>query len=184
MRIEYELTREDLFAFQWRAAYLSADSQRLRRRSYAYLFIAFLLIAVLPMIGSGGMRAARLSLLFLLTVFPVVAALYWAIQRRMLRRAIHALIAKERPGKGQLGRHTLVLDDSGVFETTGVGETRTSWTGVDRIEQDRDYIFIYTTPAAAHVIPKRVFTEEKADEFYAAAVRRKDGDSLRVRPVT
>jgi YcxB-like protein len=38
---------------------------------------------------------------------------------------------------------------------------------VDRIEQDPHYIFIYTSPAAAHVIPKRAFRgSQEADAFY------------------
>jgi hypothetical protein len=38
---------------------------------------------------------------------------------------------------------------------------------VDRVEQNRDYIYIYTTPAAAHVIPKRAFAGlQQAEAFY------------------
>ena len=84
-----------------------------------------------------------------------------------MRRVIRKLVAEERPGRGQLGRHTLILGEDGLVERTTVGESRTAWAGVDRVEQDRDYVFIYTSPAAAHLIPKRAFRSvEDAERFY------------------
>jgi hypothetical protein len=112
------------------------------------------------------------SAIFVITVLPTLGGLYWFAHRWALRRAIDALVAREQPGKGQLGRHTLVLADNGVVETTAVGETRTSWAGVDRIEQDDKYIYVYTSAAAAHIIPKRVFIAADADAFYQLAVHR------------
>ena len=76
----------------------------------------------------------------------------------MTRRLIRQLLKDEKPGRGQVGRHKVVLSDAGVVESTDVSESRTSWAGVDRVEQNAEYIFIYTSPAAAHVIPKRAFS--------------------------
>jgi hypothetical protein len=84
-----------------------------------------------------------------------------------MRRAILRLLQDEKPGRGQLGRHKVVLTEDGVFESTAVGESRTSWAGVHRIEQSPQYIFIYTSPAAAHMIPKRAFRDmQEAERFY------------------
>jgi YcxB-like protein len=178
MHVEYQLTPDDLFAFQWRAAYASPKNRRLRRRPYVYLFLAFLLVALLPTIGSDGFVIARINLLFLITVFPLVAVLYWILWRQMMRRAIRVMVREEKPDKGQLGTHTILLGADGLVETTAVGESRTSWAGIDRIEQNDDYIFIYTSPVAAHLIPKRVFVGSQAQEFYEQAIRRKhDADA-------
>jgi hypothetical protein len=77
------------------------------------------------------------------------------------------LLKEEKPGKGQLGKHRIVLSANGLAESTAVGESRTSWAGVDRVEQDPHYIFIYTSPAAAHVVPKRAFKDLRAaEDFY------------------
>jgi hypothetical protein len=87
--------------------------------------------------------------------------------RRLMRRAILQLLKEEKPGRGQLGRHKVVLTESDVVESTAVGESRTSWAGVHRIEQNPRYIFIYTSPAGAHVIPKRAFRDtQEAERFY------------------
>jgi len=173
MEVDYQLTREDLYAFQWRAAYLSADSRRFRRRSYVYLLVPLLVIGLLPSIG-GSSPGIVVSLVFVLTVVPILAALYWMIHRRLLRRAILGLIEKERADGGQLGSHRIVLGDDAIIASTAVSETRTSWAGVDRVEQDTAYIYIYTSPLAALVIPKRAFTSSKADEFYALALGQKN----------
>ena len=169
MEIDYELTPDDLYAFQWRAAYRSPDSRRTRRRGYLYLLLPFLVIALLPSVGRGGIRIARINLLFLVAVLPIVACLYWIFVRRALHVAIRKEIAKEAPEKGRLGKHRVVLSSAGIDETTAVGQTVTRWAGVDRIEEDERYIFIYTAPSAAHIIPKRAFTRVPAEDFYQVA---------------
>lgn len=167
MEVEYELTRDDLFAFQWRAAYTSAAARRRRRKVYATWFLALLIFAVVPAIGSDGFVLARVRFGFLLIAFPVVTVVQWVLERRLMRKAILHLLRQEKPERGHLGRHHVALTESGVLEQTAVGESRTSWAGVDRVEQDPHYIFIYTSPAGAHVVPKRAFgNAQEADAFY------------------
>jgi hypothetical protein len=174
MEVVYQITPDDLIAFQWRAAHRSPVGRRTRRNVYVYMFLAVLLVAVLPAIGADGFAIARVSFVFLATTFPLLASLYWLLERRLVRGAIRELVKKEKPEKGQLGTHKFVLTDSGVAETTAVGESHTTWAGVDRIEQDTDYIYVYTSPAAAFVIPKRAFSESEAERFYQLAQTSKE----------
>src|SRR5215208_1343974 len=167
MEVEYELTPDDLYAFQWRAAFDSPLGRRVARKVYLGWFLALLLFSILPAIGPDGFVISRVNFTFLIIAFPIVALAQWFLERRMMRRAILRLLKQEKPGRGQLGRHKLVVTESGVVESTAVGESRTSWAGVDRIEQNPQYIFIYTSPAAAHVIPKRAFRDiQEAEGFY------------------
>lgn len=168
MEVEYQITADDLFAFQWRAAYESRRGRRYRRMAYVYLFVALLLLTIMGTISSEGFVISQA--VFLAIPFIIVALIYWLLVRRLTRKAILELLRDEKPDKGQLGMHKLVLDEKGVVETTAVGESRTLWAGVDRVEQNGGYIFIYTTPAAAHVIPKRAFENaQQAESFYALA---------------
>jgi hypothetical protein len=167
MEVEYEITRDDLFAFQWRAAFTSAAARRRRRKVYGIWFLALLLFAIVPAIGPDGFVLSRVSFTFLLIAFPVVAALQWYLERRLMRSAILQLVRQEKPERGQLGRHRVALSDSGVLEQTDVSESRTAWAGVDRVEQDLHYIFIYISHGAAHVVPKRAFRDShEAEAFY------------------
>ena len=174
MEVEYEITRDDLYYFQWRANRRSRLVRRERRKVYIYVFLTFLLISLLPAFGPDGFDLSNTSFMWVAIVFPVVAAALWLFERRQTRRAILELLKEEKPERGQLGAHKICLSEAGLVESTVVGESRTSWAGVDRIEQDQEYIFIYTAPLAAHIIPKRAFrTLHEAECFYQLATASK-----------
>ena len=172
MEVTYELTAADLSAFQWRATRRLPLARRTRRNTYLYLLLAFFLMSLVPAIGGRGrfLSIADFNLYFLLTGFPLTALLFWLIEKRMMRRAIDSIVAQEKPDKGRLGTHTLKLDDYGVTERTLVGESKSLWAGIEKIEEDAEYIYIYTAPGAAHVVPRRAFkTPDDANAFFEFA---------------
>ena len=167
MEVEYELILDDLYAFQWRGVFVTPRGRRVRRTVNLLWVLAVLLFAIVPAIGADGFAISRVSFTFIVVAIPITFLFQWCLDRWLVRRVILRLLKDEKPGKGQLGRHRIVVSQEGLIESTAVGESRTSWGGVDRIEQDPHYIFIYTSPAAAHVIPKRAFRDpEEADAFY------------------
>jgi hypothetical protein len=172
--VEYELTRDDLYAFHWRATFHSPRGRRIRRWIYFGWLLAIALFAILPAIGPDGFTISRVSFTFIILAFPIAALGQWLYETQLMRRAIRRLVNEEKPGKGQLGQHRLTLTEAGVVESTAVNETRTSWAGVDRVEQNADYIFLYTSPVAVHLIPKRAFQDpQEAEHFYELARARK-----------
>jgi len=172
--VEYELTRDDLYAFQWRAAFHSARGRRVRRTSYIIWIVVILLFAVVPAIGPHGVTLSRIDVTSILIFLPLAFLFQWCFERMLLRHAIRQLLKDERPDRGQLGWHRLVLTEEGLTESTAVGESRTTWAGVHRVEQNRDYIYIYTAPALAHVVPKRAFASpEQAERFYQLSQARR-----------
>jgi len=175
VEVEYEITPEDLYAFQWRAAFQSPRARRVRRLAYWAWLLALVLFALVPAIGADGFTLSRVSIGFMLVPLLVFFLLQWALERWLMRRAIRYLLRDERPERGVLGRHRIVLDEDGVRESTAVGESRTRWAGIDRVEQSAEYIYIYTSPAAAHVIPRRAFSDPLgAEAFYRFARARKE----------
>ena len=167
MEVEYELTPDDLYAFQWRSAFDSPLGRRTTRKVYLGWFLALLLFSMVPAIGPDGFVISSIDFKFLLIAFPIVILAQHFLGRWLMRRAILRLLQDEKLGRGQLGRHKVVLNEGGVVESTAVGESRTSWSGVHRVEQNPQYIFIYTSPAAAHLIPKRAFRDmQEAERFY------------------
>jgi hypothetical protein len=148
LHVEYHLTPDDLYAYHWRAYFKSSVLKRSRWKPAVILFVAFGLTAVVPAIGPNGIRWALVSWPFLLIVFPIALFLYYLVERSMVKRAIRRLVGREKPDRGQLGRHTIRLLDDGFQEATAVGDCRTYWAGIDRVEQDDAYIYIYTAAAA------------------------------------
>ncbi len=170
MEIEYEITTDDLYAFQLRAVRRSPQVRRASRNTYIYYFLALLLFSMLPSIDADGFDITRMNFTFLLVAFPIIALSHRYFDRRRTRRIIREAVGDEKPDRGQLGRHKIVLNEVGIAESTVVGESKTSWAGVDRVEHDNEYVYIYTSPLGAHVIPKRAFANAQvADSFYQLA---------------
>jgi hypothetical protein len=167
VEVEYELTRDDLYAFQWRGVFLTPRGRRTRRNTYLTWVLAILIFAAVSAIGADGFVISRVSFTFILVAISIAFLFQWCLERWLIRRAILRLLEDEKPGKGLLGRHRIVLSQDGLVESTPFGESRTSWAGVDRVEQDQHNIYIYTSLAAAHVIPKRAFRgPQETDAFY------------------
>jgi len=142
---------------------------------YLIWVLAVVLFAIIPAIGSDGFAVSRISFGFILVALPIVFLLQWLLERWVIKRTIRSLLKDERPDRGQLGRHRVVLGEDGLVESTAVNESRTAWAGVDRVEQSPDYIFIYISPATAHVIPKRAFSDpQEAEAFFRLARSRKE----------
>ena len=167
MEIEYELTREDLYAFHWRSAYKSPRARRMAWKPYFFLFILLLLVGLLQSIGPDGFTFSLLNFSVLLVGFSIISLATWLTTRITMRRFIKQILKEERPERGQLGKHRVVLTDTGVVESTAVNESSSTWAGIDRIEQNSDYIFIYIAPLQAIIIPKRAFKDvAEAEAFY------------------
>jgi len=178
MEVEYELTSKDLYAFQWRAVFATARGWRARRTVYVLWVLTVLLISALPAIGADGFVFSRMNFTFLVVALPLVLLFQWGLDRLLVRRAILQMLKDHKPEKGQLGKHRIVLSENGLVESTAVGESRTSWAGVERVEQSPDYIYVYTSPVAAHVIPKRAFKDaEEAEAFRQLALTHKTAAS-------
>ena len=118
MEIEYELTREDLYAFQWRSAYSSPRARRRAWKPYFFLFIVVLLVSLMGGIGADGFTFSFVKFSLLFVVFPIVALAIWLTTRITMRRFINQTLKEEKPERGQLGKHKVELQDSGVVEST------------------------------------------------------------------
>jgi hypothetical protein len=72
-----------------------------------------------PAIGPDGFVFSRIDFTFLIIAFPIVVLVQWLLERWVMRRVIWKLVRREKPDRGQLGRHKVVLSESGVTESTG-----------------------------------------------------------------
>ena len=164
--LDYELTRDDLFAFQWYATHKSRTALRLQKRTR----VLYIIVGVVLTLLMAPWRHWILLVGFIIaTVVYVVISR--ALIRFMTRRAIDDLLNDEAPNKGLLGRHHLRIDEFGVTESTTVGESRVAWPGVDRIERIDHALLLYITPTAAHVIPRRVFSTPDDEESFFQLVK-------------
>ena len=164
--IEYELTLDDLFAFQLYATKHSRTAKRLNRYVYLADAAIILVIAVLSRPWTSYIALAGF-LIFVVTFL----GLGWLLTRYLTRKAIRDHVSQEVPDKGLLGRHRISLDEDGLTESTAVGESRVSWAGIDRMERTAEAVFVYTTATAAHVIPRRAFKSPADEESFVEMIR-------------
>ena len=163
IEVEYELTREDLFHFQKRASTATPVARRMIRRIRVSYVVSILVVAVLMQPWLSWIAFSGFAIFCL--VF-VVGGFLW--HRHTSRQLITEYVDDNTPEKGTLGRHRIVVDDSGLAESTAVGEERVRWPGVYRIDRDSIAFYIYTGPHKAHMIPLRAFSSpDDAERFFA-----------------
>ena len=164
MQIDYELTVEDAAAF---SVYLFRTSPRTKRRLRVNQGIGVLATLILAVVWPEWSTIERLIftiLLLLLWIFGYPQYYRWAVRRN----ASKAYSATK--SKGVLGKHTLVIEPSGVTEKSTVAESKSTWSGIERIEDDSQYVYIFTGPLQAQVIPKRAFrSDEESQTFLETA---------------
>ena len=169
VEVEYELTRDDIYHYQWRAGSRSSIVKRAKLKAYLAVLFLFSLLTFLSGLGADDFQFSRISFVWLIWFLPLVIMI-WLFEKRQKRHTILEFLKEEKPGRGQLGAHKISLNEEGLVESTAVNESRTSWVGVDRVEHDEKYIYIYTAPHAAHIIPKRAFNNsQEAEAFYQLA---------------
>jgi hypothetical protein len=99
VEVEYELTPDDLYTFQWRGVFVSPRGRRVRRTLYLLWVLAILLFAIVPAIGADGFVISRVSFAFIVVAIPIVFLFQWCLDRWLVRRTIVQLLKDEKPGK-------------------------------------------------------------------------------------
>ena len=164
MQIDYELTVEDAAAF---SVYNFRTSPRIKGRLRRTQGVGILATLILAVWWPGSNNVVRL-------IFTILSLILWTIgcplyYRWAIRRNTSKAYSTTR-SKGVLGKHTLVIEPSGLQEKGSVSESKVAWSGVEKIEDDTQYIYIFTSPLQAHVIPKRAFrSDEESQAFLGTA---------------
>ena len=164
MEIVYEIERKDLVAGQWYLFWHGAAS----RRTHSIMFGLFILVATLySMQNPRWTLITRLNVFVevLLSLLIIAGILTFLVNSYVFRKSI-----PKRRHNGMLGSHKLTLTPKGLWEVTSANESLSYWHGIDRVEENEDYIFIFTTPINTHIIPRKIFkNREEGERFYELA---------------
>lgn len=152
MQVRYEQTLDDIAAFNLHHFRTSKRSQRRLLLSQVTLIFS---TCVVVMIWPGWSLTERVVFFVAFSFLSIVG--YPMYYRRAIKRNAKKIYAAAQ-SQGILGEHTLTLATEGFATSCSANESRISWSGVERIDSDEQYIYIYTSPLQAHVIPKRAFS--------------------------
>lgn len=173
--IHYMVTVEDI-------AHLNhhhfRSSPRARRGSFlrvagsiGMLFLSY--FAFMAMLGVNTPGIMIFALMFMIGSFT------HAYTRKKPNRAFVRRV-KNLFGDGRnvslFGQHHLLLHEEHVEVRTPYSQGTIRWEAIERVEQDEEYIFIYTSSLNAHIIHKRFFpTPGHAQAFFELAHRLHQG---------
>jgi len=171
MTIEYEMTAEDGVNLQ-RYCY----RHKLRGRHRFGWTLALANGLALGLLVAGPQLTVR-SIIYYVACVSVFLVAWTTILYGVAPR-----IAKKQLQRGKnlgiVGRHTIRLETGGCRETSDVNESYHAWRGIDTIEADARYVYIFLHGGAGYIIPRRAFPNAAAsDEFFAAAKRLHAADS-------
>ncbi len=162
MRIDFTLTQEDYIAYNIHHIENSPSLKRalnIQRYGLALIFLIFPFII-------AAMTSISLTLWLLVygTIFVVWIRFYPKYYMNSTRKRIIRLI-QEGNSASLLGDRSVILTDEAVEEISPQGESRVTWGSIERIDETDEYIYIYTSPVNAYLVPTRAFegTAQKSE---------------------
>ena len=150
MQISYENNAEDIIAFTTHQ--LETNSAYKKRRTWHLIGSPLLILSCFVIFGVVAGNPASL-------IGGIVGALflffwYWRAYRNYPRKAV-VKMQKNKPQKELFCRHTVIITPEGISEQTSESQNFHTWNALVEIAHTPEYIFVYNTPATAHVIPLR-----------------------------
>ena len=167
MKTEFELTTEDLLAFNWHHYQHSPAMRQAFRRGYTLVIVLCALMGLLL----AYMWGVLIGLITFIVVLPIYLLMYKQSAQKSLKQNTERMIGEGR-NRSMLGRHRVEISEKEITITNEVSRGSILWVGVERVEQSSEYIIIYTASIKAVVVPKRAFRDAReAEVFYSTAQR-------------
>jgi hypothetical protein len=173
MTVEYEITPDDLIAFNLYHHCHSPAARRQYLRSWFVPALVWLLVCTGIWYFADRDRGTPLrTFIELLPLFggvPLYLVCFpWAYRRRV--RKIVAAMVGEGENRGLLCRHRVAISPDGIGDSCEFGQTSRAWRAVERVARNGDYAFVYTSALAAIIIPRRAFaTPAEFENFVRTA---------------
>ena len=164
MQAQYQLTLDDIVAFSLHHARNSKRTRRRLRRIQAWGVLMALVVALMWPKWGLGLRTLFFAAYALFFSLGYPAYYRWLVKRNTRK------VYTEGQNKGSIGNHIIAIDAEGVTEISDVGESHVAWSGIEKIEENENYLFLYVGSLQAHIIPKQAFLNEgEAAEFLKLA---------------
>lgn len=181
MTAEYEITKDDLSAFNLYHQCHSPTARRQYLRSWFVPVLIWLLIFsgiwYLADSERGTPLRTFLDLLPLFSFVPLYLLYFPWAYRRKLRKLVAGMVS-EGQNRGLFSRHRVTISPEGVTDSNEHGQTSTSWRGIERVAAAEDYAYIYTNALAAIIVPRRAFASPLEFEEFVRAARELQGKAV------
>lgn len=160
MKIVYRVEMQDIVAFN---QYNLEDTGTLKSLRLKTIVIGCVIIAVL---GGWQYRVTEsIDPIITGAIFAIIFST-WILKRdfRVSPKKIQKIYGGDT-NKGVLCQHQIELVDDGLIESTSLGEQKTTYSGIEKIDQTDTHGFIFIGTMNAHTIPRDGVIEGDFDEF-------------------
>jgi hypothetical protein len=173
MTAEYEITKDDLSAFNYFHHFHSATARRQYLRSWVLPAFVWLLVCVgIWYLANKERHTPLRTFLDLLPLFSGVPIYFLCFPwwyRRKVKKIIAGMV-NEGQNLTLLRRHRVSISPDAIIESGDFGQNSTAWRAVERVVRDDDYAYVYINALAAIIIPTRAFaTATEFEDFVKAA---------------
>lgn len=169
--VRFDLTEDDLAAFHLR---LLDRTSRLKRQFWFGLLalpLAWAAVWWIYVRTTEDPEESAQRLWWLLLYIPIHAALYPRRWKSSLERLRERLV-KDFQKSPLLGKRRVVITPDEIREHNPMSEVASKWSDVYLVERHDERVFVYLSPKAAIIVPKRAFEKPEAFEEFAADVNR------------
>jgi hypothetical protein len=158
MKVQFELAKEDYI--QYNLHYMR-ESEAIKKSFFIQRYVVSLIYLVLPfiLVKVSDMPFRYLMIVFLVTY--LIWVLYYPKYFASFTKKRLQKIINEGKNVSLFGARSISLDQGGIVESSNTGESKTSWTAVERVEETNKYIFIYVSSVNAYIVPARAFADLK-----------------------
>ncbi len=166
MTAEYEITAEDLEAFNLYHHRHSPTARRHYLRAWFVPSLMWLLVCLGIWHLADRTRVTPLrtflDLMPLFAFVPIYLLYFPWSYRRKLRKIIAGMVS-EGKNRGLFSRHRVTVSPEGVTDAGEFGQNTTAWGAVERVVVSGGYAYVYISSLAAIIVPRRAFAS--ASEF-------------------
>ncbi|MDB6033297.1 MAG: hypothetical protein JWM16_3635 [Verrucomicrobiales bacterium] len=160
MTVEYEITKEDVSAFNLYHNRHSPTARQQYLRSWFGPAVIWLVVCIgiwyLADTQRGTPFRTFLDLLPLFSGIPVYLVYFPWAYRRKLRKMVNGMVS-EGQNRHLFSRHRVTISPNGVTDSGELAQSTTAWRAVERVEAADDYAYIYINALAAIIVPRRAF---------------------------
>lgn len=165
--IEYEVREQDLIAFNEHQLKASEPLQKVMRRHQSVVPGIIVLLALFMFFFYKDIPSAMfVGVVGLTWGFGVPAFLQWS-----WRKQVRAMYSEEEKAC-VLGRYRLRIEPDCLVEINDRGESRLPWAEILRVEATKKHAFIFVSPNAALIVPRKAVSKGNLHEFIKKADQR------------
>lgn len=172
MKIEYNLIKDDYIEFNMH--YIDT-SRTVKRTLLIQQYGVGLVFLIIPYFFSKLVGTPMtLSYIVYGAVFLAWILYYPRYFISVTKRRIIKMI-DENGDSSIYGMQSIALTETGIEQESNTGESRTSWSGIERIDETPEYIYIYIGTMNAYLVPNRAFDDDAQRAEFLKILREKTG---------